>query len=67
MVLDAIGNIGILFWTSVAFCGEELDIGLIFRQTHGISALLSGGILPRWFIFQPLIETSISKGTEWEG
>lgn len=61
------GKLVKLLGSAVAFGSEELDVGLLGSQAHGITAVFPGSRFPQLRVGQTLIQTGKGEDSKGEG
>ena len=66
-VLVVDGELVVLLGTAVALRREELDVGLLRGEAHGVAAGLAGGIAPEGLVLETVVDAGECEGAEGEG
>lgn len=57
----------VLLGTAVALCAEELDVWLLWCETHRVTAGFAGGVFPERLVLQSVVEAREGEAAEGEG
>lgn len=65
-VLVVHGELVVLLGATVGLCGEELDVGLLGGQAHGVAARLAGGIAPHGLVLETVVNAGKGEAAKGE-